>query len=87
MDEALPDWQPSLRGERIALRPLRAEDQAALHAAASDPAIWAQHPEPDRHEPEVFARSFAGAMHSGGALAVVDLATNASARALTASWR
>ena len=77
MAELHPDWQPTLRGERIALRPLRAEDHAALHAAASDPAIWAQHPEPNRHEPEVFARYFAGAMQSGGALAIVDLATNA----------
>lgn len=77
MDEALPDWQPSLRGERIMLRPLRPDDHAALHAAANDPGIWAQHPEPDRHEPEVFARYFAGALRSGGALVVVDLATNA----------
>ena len=77
MAELHPDWQPTLRGERIALRPLHAADQAALHAAASDPAIWAQHPEPDRYEPEVFARYFAGALQSGGALVVVDLATNA----------
>jgi len=77
MDQALPEWQPTLRGERIALRPLRVEDQAALHAAANDPAIGAQHPESNRHEPEVFARYFAGALQSGGALPVVDLATNA----------
>ena len=72
MTPASPDWQPTLRGERITLRPLRADDFAALHAAANDPAIWAQHPEPDRHEAAPFARYFAGAMASGGALAVVD---------------
>ncbi len=69
-----PDWQPTLRGNGITLRPLRADDLAALHAAASDPAIWAQHPEPDRHEPAPFARFFAGALASGGALVVVDQA-------------
>lgn len=72
MTPASPDWQPTLRGDRITLRPLRADDFAALHAAANDPAIWAQHPEPDRHEAAPFARYFAGAMASGGALAVVD---------------
>jgi RimJ/RimL family protein N-acetyltransferase len=70
-----PDWQPTLRGERITLRPLHADDFPALHAAADDPAIWAQHPEPNRHEEAVFRRFFAGALASGGALAVVDVAT------------
>ena len=56
-----PDGQPTRRGNGITLRPLRADDLAALHAAASDPAIWVQHPEPDRHEPAPFARFFAGA--------------------------
>ena len=79
MIDLVPDWQPTLRGERIMLRPLRPDDHAALHAAANDPGIWAQHPEPNRHEPEVFARYFAGALRSGGALVVVDLATNAIA--------
>jgi RimJ/RimL family protein N-acetyltransferase len=72
MSTATPDWQPTLRGDRITLRPLRAEDHPALHAAASDPAIWAQHPEPNRHESAPFARYFAGALASGGSLVVVD---------------
>ena len=76
LEEALPDLdfelQPILRGDLIELQPLRADDFAALHLAASDPLIWEQHPEPDRHRHEVFQRYFDGAIASGGALAVVD---------------
>lgn len=69
-----PDWQPTLHGERLCLRPLRPADFDALHRAASDPQIWAQHSEPNRHEPDVFRRFFDGAIGSGGALAVVHAA-------------
>ena len=58
----VPDWQPVLHGARVHLRPLRAADLDALHAAASDPLIWAQHSERDRHHRSVFERFFAGAM-------------------------
>ena len=44
------DLQPRLVGERIELRPLTPGDFEALHDAASDPGIWALHPEPTRHE-------------------------------------
>jgi len=71
----LPDWQPTLQGDLVRLRPLRVDDLDALHVAAADPLIWAQHSEKDRHERPVFARFFAGAMASGGALAVLDAAT------------
>ncbi|MEY3230791.1 MAG: hypothetical protein RL689_880 [Planctomycetota bacterium] len=74
--ETAPEWQPTLRGELIHLRPLRADDLDALHAAAADPLIWAQHSEKDRHERPVFERFFAGAMASGGALAVLDASTD-----------
>jgi RimJ/RimL family protein N-acetyltransferase len=73
--EPSPDWQPTLRGDLVHLRPLRADDLDALHAAAADPLVWAQHSEKDRHERPVFERFFAGAMASGGALAVLDAAT------------
>jgi N-acetyltransferase len=70
-----PDWQPTLTGRGILLRPLRPEDLDALHAAAADPGIWAQHPEPDRHERAAFERYFHGALASGGALVATELAT------------
>jgi len=67
------DMQPMLTGERITLRPLYAGDFTALYEAASDPLIWEQHPEPQRHQRDVFERGyFAGALHSGGALVVTD---------------
>ena len=71
------DRQPTLVGELVELRPLRADDFEALYAVASDPDIWVQHPEPDRWQRPVFERFFQGAMASGGAFAVVDKATGA----------
>lgn len=68
----LPNWQPTLRGERVHLRPMRPDDIDALHAAASDPLIWEQHSERNRHERAVFERYFAGALASGGGLVALD---------------
>ena len=68
------DLQPVLRGELLELRPLRAEDFTALYAVASDPLVWEQHPNRDRHEEEVFKKFFREALESGGAFVVVDRA-------------
>jgi RimJ/RimL family protein N-acetyltransferase len=69
------DLQPSLRGERLELRPLRPEDFAALFAVASDPLIWEQHPARDRYTEEVFRAFFREALESGGALIAIDSQT------------
>jgi RimJ/RimL family protein N-acetyltransferase len=69
------DPQPTLRGKLVRLRPLRETDFDALHAVGSDPLIWEQHPERNRHEPEVFRAFFREAIERGGALAVLDAAT------------
>lgn len=69
------DRQPVLRGELIELRPLRPDDFDALFAAASDPLIWEQHPEPTRYQEATFRGFFATAMESGGAFAAIDRAT------------
>ena len=66
------DRQPFLEGERVALRPLREEDYAALYAIASDPAVWEQHPIHDRWREEVFAQFFADALANTGALVAID---------------
>src|SRR6266478_6198710 len=66
------DLQPTLEGKLLSLRPLRAEDWDALYAVASDPLIWEQHPNNDRHEVEVFREFFREAMESGGALIALD---------------
>lgn len=64
------DRQPVLEGERLLLRPLRADDWSALYAVASDPKVWEQHPIPDRWQKDVFQGYFADALTQGGALAV-----------------
>lgn len=56
----------------IEIRPLTREDFDALFKAASDPLIWEQHPENDRHKTEVFQRFFDGAIDSKGAFAVIE---------------
>jgi RimJ/RimL family protein N-acetyltransferase len=66
------DLQPTLEGELLRLRPLRADDWPALFAAASDPLIWEQHPQPTRYQEEVFRKFFREAMESGGAFVVLD---------------
>jgi RimJ/RimL family protein N-acetyltransferase len=69
------DLQPTLTGDLLELRPLRAEDYEHLYAAASDPLIWEQHPERDRYKPDVFRSYFDGAIASGGAFAILDRRT------------
>ena len=69
------DLQPTLIGELLELRPLTGEDFNSLFAAASDPLIWEQHPEPDRYTRDVFQIYFDGAIASGGAFAIIDRKT------------
>lgn len=70
-----PDFQPTLQGAYVVLRPLRADDYDALYAVAADPLLWEQHPANDRHDETVFRGFFQDAMASGGALIVLDAAT------------
>ena len=64
--------QPTLEGELLRLRPLRADDWEALFAVASDPLIWEQHPQPTRYQEKVFRQYFREGMESGGALVIID---------------
>jgi len=66
------DFQPTLKGELLELRPLRAEDFHDVYAAASDPLIWEQHPVRDRYKEEVFKGFFREALESGGAFIAID---------------
>lgn len=70
-----PDWQPTLEGRLVRLRPLRPDDLEPLFAAAADPLIWAQHSERERHTRPVFERFFQGALDSGGGLVALDAAS------------
>ena len=63
-------------GSTISLRPLVTADFEALHAAAADPLIWEQHPDPLRYEREAFrSKFFDPAVACGVAYVVVDNAT------------
>jgi len=64
------DFQPTLKGRLLELRPLRSDDWPGLFAAASDPLIWEQHPERDRYQERVFRRFFNAALECRGALLV-----------------
>ncbi len=68
------DLQPTLIGKRITLRPLVARDFQELSAAASDPLVWAQHPDPGRGTPEGFAPFFDDALKSKTCLVAIDAA-------------
>ena len=72
MPKAAFDLQPTLKGDLLELRPLRAEDFHDLHAVAADPLIWEQHPVRDRYREEVFREFFREALESGGTLIAID---------------
>jgi len=66
------DLQPTLKGQHVELRPLRAEDFPALYAAAADPLIWEQHPSSDRYQEPAFRVFFQEALECGGAMLATD---------------
>lgn len=69
------DYQPTLKGKLVEVRPLRPDDYAELYAVASDPLIWEQHPDRTRYQPAGFAAFFRESLAAGGALFVTDAAT------------
>ena len=73
---AIMDLQPILQNDLVLLRPLQPSDFDALYAIASDPLIWTQHPNNDRHQQDVFRTFFSDAIASGGALVVIDKVTD-----------
>lgn len=66
------EFQPTLVGRRVTVRPITPADWPGMFAAASDPKIWAQHPAPDRYLEPVFREYFDGALASGSAFAFID---------------
>ncbi len=69
------DLQPVLKNDFYSFIPLAESDFDALYAVASNPVIWAQHPNKDRYKIEVFKTFFEGAMQSGGAGKIIENAT------------
>ena len=70
IDTSARATRPPLSG--LVLRPLQAEEFEALFAVASDPLIWEQHPDRERHTEERFRIFFREALESGGALIALD---------------
>ena len=69
-------FQEVLENKLIRLQPLQPGDFDVLYAAASDPLIWEQHPNPDRWKKDVFRNFFEGALKSEGAYLVKDFRTD-----------
>jgi N-acetyltransferase len=66
------DFQPTLKGALVELRPLLSDDADELFAVASDPLIWEQHPVRDRYKPQVFSAFFHESLASRCALTAID---------------
>jgi RimJ/RimL family protein N-acetyltransferase len=58
------------------LIPLKKSDFDALYKVASDPLQWAQHPNTNRYQVDVFQNFFDGAMQTGTAYTIVDKKTD-----------
>ena len=70
-----PDFQPTLTGPTVIVRPVAAADWPELFAAGSDPEIWKVHPRSDRYTEPVFRDYFDGAVASKMAFVFVDRST------------
>ena len=70
-----PDFQPTLTGPTVIVRPIAASDWADLFKAGSDPEIWKGHPAPDRYTEPEFRKFFDGAVNSKMGFVFVDRTT------------
>ncbi len=70
-----PDFQPTLTGPTVLIRPVIAADWAELFAAGSDPEIWKVHPRSDRYTEPEFRSYFDSAVASKMAFVFVERAT------------
>lgn len=64
--------QTILEDDRIQLVPLKETDFERLFVIASDPEIWAMHPNKNRYQRDVFRNFFSGALESRGAFLIID---------------
>jgi N-acetyltransferase len=70
-----PDFQPTLIGPTITVRPISSGDWPELFTAGSDPEIWKVHPVSDRYTEPQFRKFFDGAVNSGMGFVFVDHAS------------
>ena len=69
------DFQPTLTGELIEMRPYSDYDFEALYAVAADPLIWEVHPVPERSERPFFKANTDDALSDKGGLVAIERAT------------
>lgn len=72
MSSAAFDFQPTLVGPRVTVRPIEPADWDGMFAAARDPGIWELHPAPDRYQEGPFREYFDDAIACGMAFTFVD---------------
>src|SRR5882757_3797380 len=72
----MPDFQPTLTGPTVIVRPVLVMDWPELFAAGADPEIWKVHPSPDRYTESKFRKYFDDAVASKMAVVCVDRSTN-----------
>jgi RimJ/RimL family protein N-acetyltransferase len=70
-----PDFQPTLTGPTVVVRPITADDWFELFAAGSDPEIWKVHPRSNRYTEPEFRKYFDSAVASKMAFVFVDRST------------
>lgn len=71
------DFQPTLTGALISMRPYADDDFEALYAVAADPLIWEVHPVPERCQRAIFRANIDEALSDKGGLVAIDRATSA----------
>ena len=69
------DFQPTLTGALIEMRPYSDDDFQALYAVAADPLIWEVHPVPERSERPCFKANTDDALSDKGGLVAIERAT------------
>src|SRR6266481_9372539 len=70
------DFQPTLTGPTVIVRPVVADDWTELFAAGADPEIWKVHPRSNRYTEPAFRQYFDSAVASNMAFVFVDRSTN-----------
>ncbi|MDN3606278.1 GNAT family N-acetyltransferase [Kaistella yonginensis] len=69
--------QPKLENDSLQLLPLAESDFERLFNVASDPEVWAMHPNKERYKRDIFQNFFKGALQSKGAFLIIDKETTA----------
>jgi RimJ/RimL family protein N-acetyltransferase len=72
---SVPDFQATLTGPTVIIRPIAATDWAELFNAGSDPEIWKLHPRSDRYTEPEFRAYFDSAVASKMAFVFVERST------------